>query len=78
MLIFLTDRLIFGKEDSFKAFQLKKKKTIHGFSLQFSFRGIIDLIYFLVKIWKYLKVSTVMRSQLSLIWEPSFPLLKNI
>ena len=28
MLIFLTNRLIFGKEDSFKAFQLKKKKKL--------------------------------------------------
>ena len=28
MLIFLTNRLIFGKEDSFKAFQLKKKMLI--------------------------------------------------
>ena len=51
---------------------------MYGFSQYFSFRGIIDLIYFVVKIWKYLKVSTVMRWQLYLIWVPSFPLLKII
>ena len=41
MLIFLTNRLIFGKEDSFKAFQRKKNVDIFDRSFNFWQRGLL-------------------------------------
>ena len=78
ILIFLTDCLIFCKEESFEAFQLQKKTMALVIFAHNSHLGALFTLFisFLVKIWKYLKVSTVMCWQLYLIRVPSFPLLK--